>query len=44
MRIAGVYSFNGGVEYVQQHFKAELEEVVHARKRCPEKCFIARWD
>lgn len=30
MKIAGVYSFNGGVEYVQQHFESELAEVVRA--------------
>jgi hypothetical protein len=30
MKIAGIYSFNGGVEYVQQHFPAELEQIIRA--------------
>jgi len=30
MKIAGIYSFNGGVEYVQQHFASELAEIISA--------------
>ncbi|MBX2927618.1 MAG: hypothetical protein KF852_07255 [Saprospiraceae bacterium] len=32
MRIAGIYSFNGGTEYVQQHFSVELNELITAIK------------
>ncbi len=30
MKIAGIYSFNGGTEYVQKHFSAELAEITRA--------------
>jgi hypothetical protein len=27
MRIAGLYSFNGGKEFIQTHFTAEIQEI-----------------
>jgi hypothetical protein len=30
MRIVGVYSFNGGSKFVQEHFSDELEELKSA--------------
>ncbi len=30
MKIAGIYSFNGGTEHVQKHFAAELAEITRA--------------